>query len=77
MVRELSPNDSIEQLTELLHRAYAQLATMGLNFTATDQSAEVTAKRIAGGQCFVAEVDQKVVGTIVVQPTYEKSDCEY
>ncbi len=77
MVRELSTNDSIEHLTELLHRAYAQLAAMGLNFTATDQSAEVTAKRIAGGQCFVAEFDQKIVGTIVVQPTYEKSDCEY
>jgi len=76
-IRKLSSRDTFEELTTLLHRAYARLGEMGLNYTAVDQSAEVTANRIVGGQCFVAEVDGKLAGTVVVQPTYKQSDCEY
>ena len=50
---------------------------MGLNYTAVDQTPEVTAKRIQGGQCFVVASGSELVGTIVVQPTYEKNECEY
>ncbi len=34
--------DDIDELTELVHRAYRQLANMGLNYTAVDQDAIVT-----------------------------------
>jgi GNAT superfamily N-acetyltransferase len=77
VVRPLSPRDSVDELTRLLHRAYAPLGAMGLNYTAVDQTADVTAKRIAGGQCFVAASDGAVVGTIVVQPTHATNDCAY
>ena len=76
-VRTFEESDSIHDLTALLHRAYAQLGSMGLNYTAVDQTAEVTAKRIQGGQCFVVANGSTLVGTIVVQPTYEKNECEY
>jgi GNAT superfamily N-acetyltransferase len=76
-VRPLSSSDSIVELTALLHRAYARLADMGLNYTAASQSPEVTAKRVKGGACFVAELGNEVVGTIVVQPTYSENHCQY
>jgi GNAT superfamily N-acetyltransferase len=50
---------------------------MGLNYTAVDQSPEVTAKRIGGGSCFVATLDEELVGTIVVHATYSQNECEY
>lgn len=61
-IRPLAESDSIADLTALLHRAYARLASMGLNYTAADQTAEITAKRIQGGSCFVAEVGAELVG---------------
>lgn len=76
-IRKFEESDSIVELTLLLHRAYARLGDMGLNYTAVDQTPEVTAKRIRGGNCFVAEAQSKLVGTIVVQPTYAKNVCEY
>ena len=76
-IRPISPSDSIEKITQLLHRAYAKLGAMGLNYTAVDQTAEVTASRIAGGHCYVAEWQGALAGTIVVKPTYEVNDCEY
>lgn len=48
-IRPFSATDSVAELTSLLHRAYARLAQMGLNYTAVDQSPDVTARRIEGG----------------------------
>ena len=77
IIRALTPQDSIEALTDLLHRAYAPLGAMGLNYTAVDQTPEVTAQRLAGGQCYVAQWAGVLAGTIVVKPTYSDNDCEY
>jgi GNAT superfamily N-acetyltransferase len=66
-LRPLAPGDSLEALTALLHRAYAPLGAMGLNFTAVDQDVPTTARRIASGQAFVAEEGGVIVGTVVVQ----------
>lgn len=76
-IRTLLPSDSLLELTALLHRAYARLGAMGLNYTAVDQSPEVTVKRIEGGQCYVVAVEGKLVGTVVVKPTYRENECEY
>lgn len=65
-LRPLQPCDSLDALTALLHRAYARLGAMGLNYTAVDQSVDVTAQRVAGGQCFVAEQEGRIVGTVTV-----------
>lgn len=67
--RRLSPEDSLEELTALLHRAYAPLAERGLRYLATHQDVETTRSRVAKGDCFVAATsDAVLVGTIVVYP---------
>jgi len=57
----------MQELTELLHRAYARLAEMGFRYYATHQTAEVTAQRCKAGETFVAECDGKLVGTITLR----------
>jgi len=76
-IRPVRPSDSIEALTDLLHRAYADLGAMGLNYTAVDQSTSVTAERIASGHCLVAVDASALIGTIVVQRARADSSCEF
>lgn len=67
-VRLLSPDDDLGELTKLLNRAYARLSEMGLRFVATYQDETVTRERIAGGECYVAELNGEIVGTILLRP---------
>lgn len=77
-IRPIRPDDSVEELTKLLHGAYARLGSMGLNFTAVDQSAGTTLERIKAGYCLVASEDGQLVGTIVVEPCGpDISECPY
>jgi GNAT superfamily N-acetyltransferase len=77
-IRPIRPDDSVEELTELIHSAYAHLKSMGLNYTAVDQSVSTTLERIKAGCCFVATGDGQLIGTIVVEPTSQDiSDCPY
>lgn len=71
MLRPLAATDSLQELTGLLHKAYAALGAQGWNFTAVDQSVELTAKRVAGGGCLVA-VDEggRLVGTVNMRGPY-------
>jgi GNAT superfamily N-acetyltransferase len=77
VLRPLAPDDSLEAITALLHRAYASLGAMGLNDTAVDQSVDVTRKRFARGQGYVLEDLAKggtIVGTVVVDGPYDPID---
>ena len=65
-IRAISSTDSIAELTELLHRAYRQLAEMGLRFFATHQTEEQTRERVSRGRCFVGLLDDRIVGTITL-----------
>jgi len=56
-VRELRPTDSYEEITSLLHRAYARQVAMGLQPLAGRQDVETTKKRCSSGRCFVAVMD--------------------
>jgi GNAT superfamily N-acetyltransferase len=76
-IRPFSSFDSVVDLTQLLHRAYAGLGAMGLNYTAVNQTPEVTARRIEGGLCFLAHWGEQLAGTILVKPTYSASECDY
>jgi GNAT superfamily N-acetyltransferase len=76
-IRPLDPLDSIFDLTTLLHRAYARLGAMGLNYTAVDQSPEVTQQRINNGHCYVALWSGTIVGTLVITPPNLTSCCAY
>ena len=71
VIRPRLASDSMDALTALLHRAYARLGAMGLNYTAVDQSAEMTARRLADAHGLVAERDAALVGTVVVQGAFD------
>lgn len=64
-VRLLAPTDSIEELTGLLHRAYAAQVAMGLRPLAGRQDAATTRKRCSSGECYVATLNGALVGTIL------------
>lgn len=66
-IRPLHASDSLDALTALLHLSYASLAAQGWNFTAVDQSVDVTRDRLAGAQGFVAERGGRLVGTVAVR----------
>jgi GNAT superfamily N-acetyltransferase len=70
-LRSLAASDSLEALTALLHRAYARLGAMGLNFTAVDQSVETTRARFATGQGFVLDNAGTLVGCVVVAGPFD------
>ncbi|WP_457421812.1 GNAT family N-acetyltransferase [Roseateles sp. P5_E7] len=66
-VRPLTREDTLDELTALLHAAYASLAAQGWNFTAVDQSIEVTRQRLHGAQAFLATAGSRIVGTVAVR----------
>lgn len=63
-LRELSDQDSFEELTELLHLAYAPLAEQGLRYLATHQSSDKTKDRCNGAKTIVGERYGKLVSTV-------------
>ncbi len=85
MVRLLDQRDSIHELTEMLHRAYKRHADRGMRAIAAFQDDMTTAKRIAGGECYLAALrddERRVVGTILFKdsihtkgtPWFERGD---
>ena len=78
MIRLLKEDDSLEHLTELLHRAYAPLGAMGYLYRAVNQDVAMTRTRVARGECYVVEANGSVVGTAVLQPPSSPVDwCEW
>lgn len=69
--------DSIDEITDLLHRAYKRLADMGLNFVATHQDSDETRTRLVKGDGFVLYTAGKLVGTITLYKERSKSRCEW
>lgn len=65
-IRRLAAGDSFEELTGLLHRAYAVLGAMGFNYTAVDQPVERTRERALDGECYVAVADGRIVATVTL-----------
>ena len=63
VIRPFAGDDSIEELTELLHRGYKILADMGLRYLATHQDSETTRRRIDRAECFVAEYRGRIIAT--------------
>jgi GNAT superfamily N-acetyltransferase len=69
ILRGLRDDDSIPEITRLLHAAYAPLAAMGLRYTATHQSDEVTLSRLQRGIPFVGELGRGIVATVTLCPS--------
>lgn len=75
IIRPLRDTDSLAALTELLHRAYAPLGRAGMNYTAVDQSERTTRERIGSSECWLAEDEGEVVGTILFHPPGRMTGC--
>lgn len=67
-IRRWRPGEDVRPVTAMLHRAYAELAAMGLRYVATHQDDETTRRRLAKDVSWVAEEDGRVVGTIAICP---------
>ncbi len=65
--REVSATEDLAALTQLIRSAYAPHAASGLRYWATHQSVEDTAKRLASGRGFVAELNGAVVATVTLK----------
>lgn len=76
-IRPLEPTDSLAELTDLLHRAYARLGAMGLNYTAVDQDEAATGRRASRGTCLVATLDGRLVGTVCVRRGDPRDTCAF
>ncbi|QBR02653.1 GNAT family N-acetyltransferase [Paraburkholderia pallida] len=77
VLRRFDPQrDSWERLTQLLHRAYARLASLGLHCASADQAASATRSRALAGDCFVAICNGRVVGTMTIEGRDSDSLCE-
>jgi len=68
--------DSFEELTSVLHRAFARLGAMGLNCTCVDQPASVTRARATCGDCYIAVCDGRLIGTMTLYAPDCDSPCE-
>jgi GNAT superfamily N-acetyltransferase len=78
IIRTRGDQDSLGEITELLHRSYASLSEMGIDYKAAVQPAAETAKRISRGECLVAEHDGALVGTLTWRrPGRFDSKCLY
>lgn len=77
VVRPWSADDSVSELTDLLHRAYAELAALGLRYVATHQDEATTLARLSRGEPFVADRDGRLVGTITFLPPGRNDGCEW
>lgn len=62
-IRSFAPAD-VTALTQLVHRAYAELGAQGLNFTAVDQDEATTLWRASAGASWVIEDGGRLVATV-------------
>jgi predicted N-acetyltransferase YhbS len=82
VIRDLVESDSLEELTNLLNKAYGSLQRMGLKFLATHQGVDITKRRAESGRCFVMEFSGEIIGTVCYYdpsrgrgfPYYERPD---
>jgi GNAT superfamily N-acetyltransferase len=64
--RRVAAEDSLAELTDLLHRAYRPLAEQGFRYWSTHQSVEDTRTRIRRGECYVGVRRDRIVATITL-----------
>jgi GNAT superfamily N-acetyltransferase len=67
----------VEELTDLLHKAYAGLANQGLRYVASHQSSTVTLQRLSEGESYLAFLQNKLIGTITLTGLKPKSSSNW
>lgn len=67
-IRRLRGGDPLDELTQLLHRAFSGLARQGIACLCASQPVEKTRERAARGECFIAVTGAQIIGTITLEP---------
>ncbi len=76
VIRAISRNDSYDQLTRVIHKAYKGLSDLGLNYVATTQSVGITKKRIEKAHIsLVVTYKNELIGTISLYAPKPSRDC--
>lgn len=73
-IRPWTTSDSADEITEMLHRAYGDLARRNLHFNASHQPPAQTLERLTSGTSFVAIHNGRIVGCISL---YESRPISY
>ena len=76
-VRRLTTSDSLDELTELLHRGYQTLANKGFRYFATYQTPEQTAERVSKGTCLIGVCEGKIVATVCYYSPMQTGGCPW
>jgi GNAT superfamily N-acetyltransferase len=77
-IRRIEASDSLEELTDLLHRAYATLGARGFNYTAVDQSVAATREQIGKKECYLGLVAGRMIATLLLGPGQPRQlACEW
>ncbi len=76
-IRPLRADDSLQDITSMLHRAFSPMAREGIGCASSEQSEEATRHRASLGDCFVAVVNHRVVGTLTLRWASRRSDCRW
>jgi GNAT superfamily N-acetyltransferase len=67
-IRRLESKDSIQELTDLLHRAFKSDGQHSYTYGMAEQSEETTRMQIKSGDCWVAELDGRLIGVVILYP---------
>ena len=62
---DISDFERVSTLTQFLHKAYKPLADAGFRAISTYQDDEKTKERIQKGECWMATVNDELIGTIL------------
>ena len=85
LIRDLRASDSVPEITELLHAAYAGLAAQGFRYVASHQDDDVTRRRLGRGFPLIVECADRMIGTVTLFPPnpeapvawYRRPDVHY
>jgi GNAT superfamily N-acetyltransferase len=68
----------VEELTQLLNRAYSGLGALGFNYTGVDQSVTATRERIRGNECYLGLIAGRMSATLLLgRPGPDQLACEW
>lgn len=67
-VRRLKSKDSVQELTDLLHSAFKSEGQHSHTYGMAEQSEETTRLLLKSGDCWVVELDGRLIGVVILCP---------
>jgi len=77
LIRHFNREDSVSEITDLLHRSYKKLADLGFRYMATHQDDAETEKRLSKGISYLAFHKEKIIATVTLYYNSETHQAEF